>query len=112
MGMDIQDVLKLVEEKGIKVIDYKFSDMLGRWHHFSTPVHEFGEAIFEDGISIDGSSFRGWQPINNSDMIIIPEPATARIDPFVAMPTLSLICNVFEPLTREGYTRDPRFVAQ
>jgi len=112
MGMDVQDVLKLVEEKGVKVIDYKFSDMLGRWHHFSTPVHEFGEEIFEDGLSIDGSSFRGWQPINNSDMIIIPEPATARIDPFVAMPTLSLICNVFEPLTREGYTRDPRFVAQ
>jgi glutamine synthetase len=72
----------------------------------------FSEETFEEGIGFDGSSIRGWQPIHNSDMLLLPDPSTARIDPFPKVSTLSLICNIFDPFTREGYTRDPRFVAQ
>ena len=110
--MTPQEVLKFAQDGGCKFVDYKFLDFVGIWQHFSTPISEFSEDTFEEGIGFDGSSIRGWQPIHNSDMLIMPDPTTAKIDPFVKAPTLSLICNIIDPVTKEGYTRDPRFIAQ
>ena len=110
--MTPREVIKFAEENGCKMVDYKFLDFVGIWQHFSTPLGEFGEETFEEGIGFDGSSIRGWQPIHNSDMLIMPDPSTAQVDPFVKVSTLSLICNIIDPITREGYTRDPRFIAQ
>ncbi len=110
--MTPSEVVKFVKENDVRMIDYKFLDFVGIWQHFTTPISEFGEEIFEEGLGFDGSSIRGWQPIHNSDMTIIPDASTAKIDPFPVVKTLSLICNIFDPITREGYTRDPRFIAR
>jgi glutamine synthetase len=110
--MTPQEVVKFAEENGALMVDFKFMDFVGIWQHFSTPISEFDEDIFEDGLGFDGSSIRGWQPIHASDMIIIPDAATAKMDPFTAVPTLSLICNIFDPITKEGYSRDPRNIAK
>jgi glutamine synthetase len=87
-------------------------DYPGLWQHFSVPLRELEESSFEDGFGFDGSSIRGWQPIHASDMLVIPDPETAKMDPFYAAPTLTLICNIVDPVTREPYTRDPRNIAQ
>ncbi len=110
--MTPKEVIQFAKEKNVAMIDYKFLDFVGIWQHFTTPISEFEEEVFEDGLGFDGSSIRGWQPIHNSDMSIIPDPSTAMIDPFVKVPTLSLICNIYDPITKEGYSRDPRFIAQ
>lgn len=110
--MSPAEVVKFAQENECLFVDFKFLDFVGIWQHFTTPICEFGEDIFEEGIGFDGSSIRGWQPIHNSDMLIMPDSATAKIDPFVEMTTLSLICNIIDPITREGYSRDPRFIAQ
>ncbi len=110
--MTPQEVVKFAEDNNCKMVDYKFLDFVGIWQHFSTPLAEFSEDTFEEGIGFDGSSIRGWQPIHNSDMLIMPDPSTAKVDPFVKVSTLSLICNIIDPITKEGYTRDPRFIAQ
>ena len=110
--MTPKEVVKFAEDNDVQFVDFKFLDFVGIWQHFTTPVCEFSEETFEEGIGFDGSSIRGWQPIHNSDMLIMPDPSTAKIDPFVEMTTLSLICNIIDPITREGYTRDPRFIAQ
>jgi len=110
--MSPKEVLKFVEEKGIKIVDLRFMDFIGLWQHCSYPAHELTESVFEDGMGFDGSSLRGWQAINNSDMILIPDPASARVDPFAEIPTLILICNVFDPITKEPYSRDPRYIAK
>jgi len=110
--MTPKQVVAFATEQGCQMVDYKFLDFVGIWQHFSTPISEFGEEIFEEGVGFDGSSIRGWQPIHNSDMLIMPDPASAKIDPFPEITTLSLICNIIDPITREGYTRDPRFIAQ
>jgi glutamine synthetase len=110
--MTPKEVIEFAKEHNVQMVDYKFLDFIGIWQHFTTPVSEFEEEVFEEGLGFDGSSIRGWQPIHNSDMTIIPDPSTAVVDPFVEVPTLSLICNIFDPITKEGYTRDPRFVAQ
>ena len=110
--MTPSEVVKFAKENDVQFVDYKFLDFVGIWQHFTTPISEFGEETFEEGIGFDGSSIRGWQPIHNSDMLIMPDPATAKIDPFPEITTLSLICNIIDPITREGYTRDPRFIAQ
>jgi len=109
--MNPKEVVQFAKENNVKMVDYKFLDFVGIWQHFSTPMSEFDEDTFEDGIGFDGSSIRGWQPIHNSDMLLIPVPETAKIDPFIEATTLSLICNVIDPITREGYSRDPRFIA-
>ncbi|MDH3997778.1 MAG: type I glutamate--ammonia ligase [Desulfuromonadales bacterium] len=109
--MTPQEVVKFAQDNDCTMVDYKFLDFVGIWQHFSTPLAEFSEDTFEEGIGFDGSSIRGWQPIHNSDMLIMPDPSTAKIDPFVKAPTLSLICNIIDPITKEGYTRDPRFIA-
>ena len=107
-----KDVLKLIKDEDIRFVDFKFLDFPGTWQHFTVPVGVFDEDIFEDGLGFDGSSMRGWQPIHASDMLLKPDPTTARIDPFTADKTISLIATIHDPITGEGYTRDPRFIAQ
>jgi glutamine synthetase len=107
-----KEVVEFAKKHDCKMVDYKFLDFIGIWQHFSQPISMFSEETFEEGIGFDGSSIRGWQPIHNSDMLLLPDPTTAKIDPFPKTSTLSLICNIIDPFTREGYTRDPRFVAQ
>jgi glutamine synthetase len=109
--MDPKDVLQLAKDHGAKFVDLKFIDLPGIWQHTTVPAHRLEAGIFEDGFGFDGSSIRGWQPINASDMTIVPDPATAKIDPFTAHPTLSLICDVKDPITGQRYSRDPRYVA-
>src|ERR1700726_2540278 len=106
------EVTKFIEKQGVKLIDFKFADLLGTWQHFTTTLNEYSEDIFTDGLGFDGSSIRGWRVINASDMLVIPDPATAWIDSFNAEPTLSLICTIVDPITREPYDRDPRGVAE
>jgi len=110
--MTPKEVLDLAEKNEVKIVDIKFTDLLGTWQHFSVPTSELEESLFEDGLGFDGSSIRGWQAINNSDMIVIPDPTTAMMDPFMHVPTLSLICNISDPITKEKYSKDPRNVAQ
>lgn len=107
------DVVQFIEEKGIKIVDIKFTDVFGQWQHFSMPVEEFdADTAFSEGLGFDGSSIRGFQSIEASDMILLADPDTAVVDPICEMPTLSLVCNVFDPITREPYSRDPRYIAQ
>ena len=87
-------------------------DFPGLWQHFTIPVSKLDEDVFEDGLGFDGSSIRGWKAINESDMLVMPQPDTAVIDPFTELPTLSMICNIQDPITREDYTRDPRNIAR
>src|SRR5882672_2606173 len=106
------DVTKMIKDSNVKLIDFKFTDLLGTWQHFTTTLSEYSDDIFTDGLGFDGSSIRGWKAINASDMLVIPDPSTAWIDIFNAEPTLSLICTIVDPITREPYDRDPRGVAE
>ncbi|MCS7228751.1 MAG: type I glutamate--ammonia ligase [Candidatus Kryptonium sp.] len=108
----IQNVFEMIKKHGVKMVDLKFMDFPGQWQHFSVPVHELTEESFEEGFGFDGSSIRGWKSINESDMLVIPDPTTAFIDPFIEVPTISLICDVYDPITREKYERCPRYIAQ
>jgi glutamine synthetase len=108
----IAAVLQKIRDEGVEMIDFKFMDFPGQWQHFSVPVSQLQEDSFEDGFGFDGSSLRGFKRINESDMLIIPDPSTAFIDPFIEMKTLSLICDVYEPVTKEKYERCPRNIAQ
>ena len=110
--MTPKEVLDMAKENGAKVVDLRFMDFPGLWQHFTVPISELTESSFEDGFGFDGSSIRGWQPIHASDMLVVPDPATAQIDPFYEAPTLVLICNIVDPITREAYSRDPRNIAQ
>jgi glutamine synthetase len=106
-----QEVLKFARDQKARVLDLKFVDLPGTWQHFSLPIGSLEDGSFEDGFGFDGSSIRGWKHINESDMIVVPDPNTAFIDPFMKEPTLSLICNIFDPITKEKYPRDPRGIA-
>ncbi|HEX9024504.1 MAG TPA: type I glutamate--ammonia ligase [Geobacteraceae bacterium] len=110
--MTPKQVVEFMKENGAQMVDFKFMDFVGIWQHFSVPISEFDEDTFEDGVGFDGSSIRGWQPIHASDMLIVPDPDTAKMDPFTAIPSLSLICNIVDPITKENYSRDPRNVAR
>jgi len=110
--MNVREVLDFAKKNKVQVVDMKFVDLIGTWQHFTIPVSELTEGLFKDGSGLDGSSIRGWKAINNSDMLLVPDPATACMDPFCSVPTLSLIGNVVDPITREMYDRDPRFIAQ
>jgi glutamine synthetase len=105
-----QDVLAYVRDLGLRIIDFKFIDLPGTWQHFSIPSDELSESLFEEGIGFDGSSIRGFQAINESDMLLMPDPTTAVMDPICQVPTLSIVCSVFDPVTRQPYSRDPRHV--
>ncbi len=106
------DVMKLVRDKEIVFVDLRFMDFPGMQQHFTVPAAELKESIFEDGLGFDGSSIRGWQAINESDMLVMPDPRTATVDPFSEIPTLILYCNILDPITKERYSRDPRNIAQ
>lgn len=106
------DVLGKIKDEGIKIVDARFIDLPGVWQHFSMPASEWSEDIFEDGLGFDGSSIRGFQQIQESDMLLFPDPTTAFIDPFTKEKTLNIICDVRDPLTRETYSRDPRNIAK
>ncbi len=106
------EVLDFVKEEKIEVIDLRFMDFPGLWQHFSIPARELDEGAFDGGLGFDGSSIRGWQAINESDMLVKPVPETAFVDPFFAAKTLVLICNICDPVTGEDYTRDPRNIAR
>jgi glutamine synthetase len=108
----IARVFKLIKDHGVQMVDFKFMDFPGQWQHVSVPVSRLTESAFEEGYGFDGSSMRGWKPINESDMLIIPDASTAFIDQFIEAKTLSLICDVYDPLTKERYERCPRSIAQ
>ncbi len=110
--MTPKEVLEFAKQHGAKMVDLRFTDFPGMWQHFSVPIEELTEESFEAGFGFDGSSIRGWQEIHESDMIIVPDPTTAVMDPFFEVPTLTLICNVYDPITKEPYSRDPRYVAK
>jgi glutamine synthetase len=108
----VKKVLNYVKDNNIQFIDFKFMDFPGQWQHFTVPVSQLDEDSFENGYGFDGSSIRGWKVINESDMLIIPDPHTMFLDEFIEAPTLSLVCDVFEPATKEKYSRCPRNIAQ
>ncbi|MER3558762.1 MAG: type I glutamate--ammonia ligase, partial [Armatimonadota bacterium] len=110
--MSPKQAIQFAQERNARVVDVKFTDLFGMWHHFSFPAELLTEDLFEDGIGFDGSSTRGFQAINMSDMLLLPDPSTIHLDPFAEVPTVSIICNVVDPITRERYPRDPRYVAQ
>jgi glutamine synthetase len=110
--MTAQDVVAYIKDRGIKMVDFKFVDMPGTWQHATIPASQIDEKTFKRGIGFDGSSIRGFQAIEESDMLLMPDPATAHPDPFTEIPTLSIVCNVNDPTTGKPYSRDPRYVAQ
>ena len=107
-----KDFFAYAKKNQAEMVDLKFVDMLGSWQHCSFPVDILDEGTFEEGLGFDGSSIRGWMGIHESDMMAVPDPATGRIDPFFAKPTVSVIANVVDPITRKEFTRDPRHVAR
>ena len=110
--MNAKEVLEYAKKNNVRIVDLRFTDWPGVWQHCSYPISEFNEGIFEDGLGFDGSSIRGWQAIHESDMLMVPDPATAFIDPFFAEPTLVMICNIEDPITRQPYSRDPRWIGR
>jgi len=106
------EVIAFAKNKGARILDLRFMDFPGLWQHLSVPIGELNAELFTDGHGFDGSSIRGWQAINASDMLIIPDPDTAQIDPFLKDPTLVMICDIADPITRESYSRDPRNIAK
>lgn len=105
------EIIKFIKEYEVEFVDLRFLDFIGSWQHFTIPVGEVDKNFFENGLGFDGSSIRGWKAINASDMLLIPDPATCKIDPFMEATTLVIICNIEDPITREPYTRDPRNIA-
>ncbi len=109
--MSAKDVLKLIKDSGAKFFDFRFTDTHGKEQHVTVPVSQIDEDIFTDGKMFDGSSIQGWKGINESDMILMPDPSTAVLDPFSDEPMVNITCNIVEPSTMQGYERDPRSVA-
>jgi len=115
---DIRRIGELIEKHDVKIIDLKFNDLPGLWQHFSMPTSELSEiddpvsSIWQEGVGFDGSSIRGFQKIQESDMIMVPDASTAVLDPVCEVPTLSIICDIYDPLTKKPYSRDPRFIAK
>src|ERR1700731_4172116 len=107
-----KDVLKSIKDNDVKYVDLRFTDPRGKWQHVTFDIALIDEDIFTDGTMFDGSSIAGWKAINESDMMLMPDPPTATMDPFFAAPTLSIVCDVLEPTTGEAYGRDPRSIAK
>lgn len=112
MGMTPKEAVEFAKKNGAVMVDIKFIDYPGIWQHFTIPISELDEGLFENGLGFDGSSIRGWQPIHASDMLLIPDPNTTVMDPIPAHPTVSWIANIVDPITKEPYSRDPRYIAQ
>jgi len=109
--MDVRQLLEFARENKVVMVDLRFTDWPGTWQHCSFPIDFIDEGTFEDGMGFDGSSIRGWQTINESDMLMVPSAETGFIDPFFEHPTLVLYCDIVDPITRERYSRDPRYIA-
>ena len=109
---DAKKVMEMIKEHDVKYVDFRFTDPRGKWQHTSQPVHTINEDVFKDGIMFDGSSIAGWKVINESDMTLMPDPASAVMDPFSAQSQLILVCDTYEPTTGQPYSRDPRSVAK
>ncbi len=110
--MTAREFFAYAKKHKAEMVDLKFTDMLGSWQHCTFPVDTWDAGTFKDGVGFDGSSIRGWQDIHMSDMLAVPDPATTCIDPFFADPTISIIADIVDPVSREDYTRDPRHVAR
>lgn len=110
MALTPKDVVKMAES--VKMVDLRFTDMPGTWQHFSIPAHQLNEDMFEDGIGFDGSSIRGFKEIHESDMLLMLDASTAFVDQVLEIPTLVIICDVYDPITRQPYSRDPRYIAR
>ena len=110
--MEFTDIEQIVKKNDIQMIDLKFVDLLGQIQHMTVTKNEFTPSLFSDGSGFDGSSIRGFQSINESDMLLVPDISTATIDPFFEIPTLSLTCNIRDPITNENYDKDSRWIAQ
>jgi glutamine synthetase len=109
---DPKSVLEFAKKNEVKILDLRFTDIPGLWHHVSYPIGELSEASFEEGFGMDGSSIRGWAAIHESDMLLIPDPATCMLDPFTEVPTLTMVCDVIDPVTKQRYDKDPRYIAK
>lgn len=109
--MNAKNVLSFATEQGAKFVSVRFTDLIGSWHHLTYPISQLTEDSFEDGFGFDASSLRGWAAINESDMLLVPDPSRVWVDPFAEETTISLIANVVDPITKEGYGLDPRSVA-
>src|SRR4030088_902267 len=107
-----REVIERAKAEGVEVVDVRFIDLPGTAQHFSIPIGELEVDSFTDGLGFDGSSIRGFQAINESDMLLLPDPDSATIDPILRIPTMYLICDVHDPITREPYSRDPRHIAK
>src|SRR5215467_13643337 len=101
-----EDVLKAIKDKSVEMVDLRFTDLPGTWQHFSVPPSAVNADAMSEGIGFDGSSIRGFQDIQESDMLVVPDPTTALLDPFTSATTLALICNIRDPITGEAYSRD------
>ena len=110
--MTPKDFFAFAEKNGAKMVDLKFTDIFGTWQHCSYPISTWGEGTFEDGVGFDGSSIRGWQTIDSSDMLAVPDPASVKLDPFFKSPTVSVLADIVDPITKEDYNKDPRNVAK
>ena len=110
--MAVADVLKLIQDNDVKFVDLRFTDTNGKEHHITVPAHTFDVDKFEDGHPFDGSSIGGWKGIQASDMLLMPDPDTTNMDPFMDEPTLFITCDVVEPADGKGYNRDPRSLAK
>jgi glutamine synthetase len=109
---DPKAVLEFVKEHNVQILDLRFTDLPGLWHHVSYPIHQLSESSFEEGFGMDGSSIRGWAAIHESDMLLIPDPSRYILDPFTEVPTLVMVCDVIDPVTKQRYDRDPRYIAK
>ena len=110
--MTPKEVLAQIRQSEVTTVDLRFMDFPGVWQHFAIPADALTEETFEEGIGFDGSSVVGWRAINEADLLVVPQPDTALIDPFTARPTLTMICNIQDPITQQDYTRDPRNIAR
>jgi glutamine synthetase len=109
---DPKTVLEFVKDNNVQVLDLRFTDLPGLWHHVSYPINQLSEASFEEGFGMDGSSIRGWAAIHESDMLLIPDAERYMLDPFTEVPTLVMVCDVIDPVTKQRYDRDPRYIAK
>src|SRR5205823_5013624 len=112
VGVTPKEVLALVRQREVTTVDLRYMDFPGVWQHFSIPADALTEETFEEGVPFDGSSVVGWRAINEADLLVVPQPETVLIDPFTAQPTLTMICNIQDPITQQDYTRDPRNLAR
>ena len=109
---DVKALMQFIKDNGVKILDLRFTDLPGLWHHVSYPIEMLTESSLEEGFGMDGSSIRGWAAINESDMLLIPDPSFFMLDPFTEAPTLVMICDVVDPVTKQRYDRDPRYIAK